>query len=166
VTPVCPYCEQPAGLVDGTRVYPHRPDLGHKRFWLCGPCDAYVGCHAEGAWAWVDGRRTTSDGTWPLGRLADAELRRAKSAAHRAVDPLWSGQCCCDGHVAAGGRCPRCGTVAVPSLTRSQAYAALAKAMRMNKDQCHIGLFDLEQCRAAVEAAHELRKRIQQLRRR
>lgn len=71
----CPYCEQPAKLVTGDSIYPQRPDLHYKLFWLCRPCDAYVGCH--------DG------GQRPLGRLANGELRRAKMAAHAAFDPLW-----------------------------------------------------------------------------
>ena len=71
----CPYCGDTAGLVGGDRIYPHRPDLHAKRFWLCSPCAAYVGCHP---------------GTdKPLGRLADDELRRAKMAAHGMFDDLW-----------------------------------------------------------------------------
>lgn len=135
MTPVCPYCEVPAVLVDGKKIYPHRPDLAARKFWLCGPCDAYVGCHVRGAWSWRDGVRVTSDGTLPLGRLADAELRAAKSAVHAELDKLWPG----------GG------------MTRGRAYALLAKAMGMNKDQCHVGLFDLEQCHKAAGEATKLR---------
>lgn len=75
MTPTCDYCQQPAKLVSGTVIYPHRQDLADKRFWNCAPCDAYVGCH--------DGTET------PLGRLANEELRKAKMAAHAAFDPLW-----------------------------------------------------------------------------
>jgi hypothetical protein len=74
-TVTCPYCDANAPLVTGAKVYPHLPHLHHKRFYLCSPCNAYVGCH---------------DGTTrPLGRLADAALRHAKIAAHAAFDPLW-----------------------------------------------------------------------------
>jgi hypothetical protein len=72
---LCPYCSQSAQLVTGAVIYPHRPDLHHKQFWSCQPCDAYVGCHG-----------TSSN---PLGRLANAELRSAKKMAHAAFDPLW-----------------------------------------------------------------------------
>lgn len=58
----CPYCERHAELVGGEVIYPHRPDLGSKKFWLCTPCNAYVGCHAG------------DDGTRPLGRLTAADL--------------------------------------------------------------------------------------------
>lgn len=64
--PICPYCNKAAELVDGTAVYPHRSDLAHKRFWLCKPCDAWVGTHRD------------SKKHLPLGRLADKELREAK----------------------------------------------------------------------------------------
>lgn len=71
----CPYCGNPAANVGGDVVYPHRPDLAPKRFWVCLPCDARVGCHG------------TSDR--PLGRLANAELRQWKMKAHAVFDPIW-----------------------------------------------------------------------------
>jgi len=72
---VCPYCSRAACLVDGVMIYPHRSDLHDKKFYLCPPCDAYVGCHPGT--------------TRPLGRLANTELRAAKIEAHAAFDPLW-----------------------------------------------------------------------------
>lgn len=72
---ICSYCQQPAQLVGGDVIYPHRPDLYALRFYQCEPCDAWVGCHRETA--------------KPLGRLANAELRQAKQDAHAAFDPLW-----------------------------------------------------------------------------
>lgn len=72
---ICPYCGEDAYRVPGTEIYPHRPDLADKHFWLCSPCNAYVGCHRN------------SDK--PLGRLANQELRRWKRRAHEAFDPLW-----------------------------------------------------------------------------
>ena len=74
---VCPYCSEPARLVNGVVIYPHREDLFGKKFWKCYPCDAYVGTHIN------------SEGHKPLGRLANRELRQAKMAAHKAFDPLW-----------------------------------------------------------------------------
>lgn len=74
----CDYCGNPAELVGGLDVYPHRPDLADKKLWRCVPCSAYVGCH---------------DGTTrPLGRLANARLRAAKKRAHAAFDPMWKNQ--------------------------------------------------------------------------
>lgn len=73
--PKCPYCGMPTEKATGKLIYPHRRDLQDMHYWLCNPCDAYVGCHR---------------GTWkPFGRIANSELRRAKVAAHNAFDPLW-----------------------------------------------------------------------------
>jgi len=74
--PICPYCTATSEHVGGDVIYPRRPDLAEKKFWICKPCNAYVGCH-----------KGTPE---PLGRLADAELRQAKMDAHEAFDALWS----------------------------------------------------------------------------
>ena len=73
--PICPHCQQSAALVDGSAIYPHRPDLHAKRFYLCAPCGAYVGCHPG----------TTN----ALGTPANAQLRAARQRAHAAFDPIW-----------------------------------------------------------------------------
>jgi len=74
---VCDYCGNPAELVGGAVIYPHRPDLGHLKFWLCAPCGAWTGTHSNSA----DHK--------PKGRLANAELRAARIQAHTAFDPIW-----------------------------------------------------------------------------
>lgn len=74
---ICPYCDTPAQLVSGDKIYPHRRDLHHRKFWRCRRCDAYVGTHPS------------SKKHKPLGRLANRELRQAKVAAHEAFDWLW-----------------------------------------------------------------------------
>ena len=104
-------------MVGGKEIYPHRPDLYSLNFYQCKPCGAYVGCHKTG------------DGKQPLGRLANAELRAAKSAAHAAFDPMWK-----DG-----------------KKKRGSAYAWLADALGIDKRDCHIGMFDVETCRRVVE---------------
>lgn len=106
----CPYCHGVAEFVHGDEIYEHRPDLHNKMFYICKPCDAYVGCHA------------TSDA--PLGRLADAELRKAKVAAHNAFDHLWK----------TGG------------MKRGDAYGLLARELGIPKKECHIGMFDVAMC--------------------
>lgn len=78
LTPICPYCQQHSVEVDGMAIYKHRPDLAHLRFYLCSPCDAYVGTH----------RGTRK----PLGTLANANLRRLRNMAHAAFDPLWNAE--------------------------------------------------------------------------
>ena len=129
----CPYCKQPAQLVGGDVIYPHRPELAGLKFHHCAPCSAYVGCHKAGAWTYdTTGRKVVSDGTLPLGRLANAELRKAKQQAHAAFDPLWQ-----------SGR-----------YNRRVAYAWLAKELGIRVDQCHIAEFDVRQCRAVVAATN------------
>ena len=112
---LCNYCQKPAERVTGYEIYPHRPDLYRKTFWRCVPCKAYVGCHKN------------SD--TPLGRLANAELRKAKLEAHTVFDPLW-----------------RRGT-----MSRRHAYALLAQKMGIPANQAHIGMFDVPQCRQVKE---------------
>lgn len=120
---ICPYCNNEAQLVSGEVVYPHRPDLYDKHFWVCVPCDARVGCH---------------DGTTkPLGRLANAELRQAKMAAHAAFDPLWQRW------------------KALTGLPRSKAYAWLAQQLGIPHKDCHIGMFDVDQCERVVQVCLE-----------
>jgi hypothetical protein len=133
--PCCPYCDRKADLVGGAAIYPSRPDLFGLKFWRCAPCDAYVGCHKTGAWVWRGAKKVASDGTLPLGRLANAALRKAKSAAHAAFDPLWK----------SGG------------MTRREAYAWLADALGISPDNCHIGMMDLDACRAVVAVVKNVR---------
>ncbi len=71
----CRYCGQPARLVSGDQIYPHRSDLTSLKFWRCAPCKAWVGVH----------RGTET----PLGILATAELRKLKSQVHAAFDQIW-----------------------------------------------------------------------------
>lgn len=77
--------------------------------------------------AWV-GTHKNSPTHAPLGRLANPELRKAKMAAHAAFDPWWK-----------SGR-----------MSRRKAYALLAEKMGIHKDQAHIGMFDVEQCKQVV----------------
>lgn len=112
----CPYCEASALLVTGESIYPHRPDLYHKYFYLCPDCDAYVGCHPTGG------------GKKPLGRLANAELRKAKQLAHSSIDIHWQSGC----------------------ISRTEVYRRLSVLMQLAAKDTHIGMFDLNQCKLAA----------------
>ena len=125
----CDYCDRPARLVTGNVIYPHRPDLFVKKFWQCSPCGAHVGCHP----AQTKRQKGMGDGSVPMGRLANAELRKAKQAAHAAFDPLWL-------------------TSADRRGARAEAYAWLSEAIGMSAANCHIGMFDVDACRAVVAA--------------
>ena len=113
----CPYCGREADFVAGSAQFYSGVDYGPV--WACDPCDARVGCH----------RGTTM----PLGRLANRELRRWKSRAHKAFDPLWK----------------------TKAMSRSKAYGLLANALGIHKSACHIGMFDVDLCRRTVDFAQE-----------
>jgi hypothetical protein len=120
----CPYCGRSAELVTGAVIYPRRPDLHPRKFWHCAPCRAYVGTHVNSA---------THE---PLGRLANATLRAAKSNAHRFFDPLWQ----------RGG------------MTRRQAYAWLAGRLGIPVAACHIGWFDVNMCHRVIRLSKQKQK--------
>ena len=72
---ICLYCNKKAELVGGDVIYPSRPDLACKKFYLCTPCDAFVGTH----------RATCA----PLGTLAKPKLRLLRKNCHALFDPIW-----------------------------------------------------------------------------
>lgn len=92
--------------------------------WACIPCNAWVGTHEN------SGQHKA------LGRLANAELREWKKRAHNSFDPLWKEK------VSAG---------ADRQTERNKAYGWLAKWMNINRNYCHIGMFDVEQCKTVVK---------------
>lgn len=112
---ICDYCGCEAALVGGKEIYPYRPDLFHLQFWKCTPCDAWVGCHR-------------SSNAVALGRLANSELRDAKSLAHKAFDPTWKSG----------------------AMSLKAAYRWLSEKMGVSFSDCHIGMFDVLQCREVV----------------
>lgn len=74
--PQCIECGEHSKLVRGDKVYPHRPDLFSRNFYLCA-CGAYCGTH----------KGTTK----PLGYPCGPETRKARMRAHEAFDKLWKG---------------------------------------------------------------------------
>lgn len=122
--PTCDYCHRTAELVNGYMVYERcRPDLKHQKFWRCKPCEAWVGCHPGSA--------------IPMGRLANAELRKAKQAVHRVLDPLWKSG----------------------AMSRNDAYKMLAQGMGIAIQNCHVGMFDVPACETAVAVLKDYRER-------
>lgn len=119
----CPYCGQKAMLRNAAEVYgakyAHVGNLYVCPQWPT--CDSYVGCHR---------------GTMvPLGRMADKELRLAKSAAHRMFDALWKKR------VLQG---------LDKKTARGAGYAWLSKATGINREKCHIGMMDVKECREVI----------------
>ena len=100
----CDYCGRETEYVDSKVIY----GKSYGKIYLCRNCMAYVGVH-----------KGTDK---PLGRLANAELRNWKKAAHAVFDPLWKyGRF--RGH-------------------RNAAYAWLAQKMGLPVEKTHIGMFD------------------------
>ena len=108
----CDYCGHLAKYVDSEVIY----KKSYGMIYLCSPCDAYVGTH----------KRTDT----PLGRLANAELRKWKKLAHAYFDPIWQ-----------HGRFKK---------RRGDAYKWLSEQMKLPVSETHIGMFDVEQCRQVV----------------
>jgi hypothetical protein len=125
-SPTCPYCGRPAEFLPSSETLYHGRDYGPA--YACLPCKAWVGCH----------RGTTQ----PLGRLADAALRRAKIDAHGAFDRTWRAL-----HARR--------QAAEPGYTlgraRASRYRRLAELLGIPPQECHIGMFDVETCRRVIE---------------
>lgn len=77
------------------------------------------------------------DGTdIPLGSMADTFTRAARSEAHGAFDALWKG----------GG------------WTRAEAYGWMEKMLGLPPERAHIGMLNMRQCEALIEAVANLAK--------
>lgn len=119
-TVYCDYCGTLAEFVDSKVVY----GRSYGMMYLCPKCKAYVGVHK---------------GTdIPLGRLADAELRKWKNEAHRAFDPLWQ--------------------IGPFRKKRNAAYEWLAEQMNLPVEETHIGMFDIEKCQLAIQICNNKTK--------
>lgn len=114
----CPYCKNPAHLMERSVVDEHN----HKGMvWACIPCDAWVPTHAN------------SLENKPMGRLANQELRWAKSQAIEAFTALWKAW----------------------EVDRRTAYAWLAEQLNISMSDCDFGKFDLARCVKAYEVANQ-----------
>jgi hypothetical protein len=118
----CDYCGKPATLLASSASLYEGNDFGPAWFCPCRP--AWVGCHPGT--------------TRALGRLADADLRKAKIAAHAAFDQLWRGKMRRDA-------CSK-------GKARGIGYAWLADQLGIDTAACHIGMFDVATCQRVVEA--------------
>ncbi len=117
----CPFCNSRVSIVDSAKIY----GRSYGFIYLCSAypnCDARVGCHP---------------GTIkPLGTLADKELRRWRSLAHRQFDPLW-----------------QLGVF----KTRDAAYKWLSKTMKLPLRNTHIAMFNIRQCQRAIACVEDFK---------
>ena len=125
----CPYCSKETELVDSACVY-HGHSYG--LIYLCRECSAWVGVH-----------KGTQES---LGRLANAELRKAKNNAHLYFDPI-----------AKTGLINQMGLPFINGISnRNKAYLWLSEQMKIKKKFCHIGMFDIKQCQSVVSICDKL----------
>lgn len=115
----CTYCGQPAEWVENKEVYGRNYGDSYM-IWLCRSCDAYVGCH-----------NNTKEAK---GNFANKELRAARVAAHKFIDPLWRSR----------------------KYSRKTIYARLSDAFG---ETIHIGESDAKRCYEIIETAKLLFQR-------
>lgn len=118
----CPYCGAKVVLKDATYIYHTKESRSYGYVWVCSnfpKCDSYVGCHK---------------GTQiPLGRVANKELRKYKSEAHKVFDRFW-----------------KSGLV-----SRKEAYVWLADMLHIKEEDCHIGMFDIDMCKQVISICNK-----------
>lgn len=132
---ICPYCQNPAEYTDSAAVYRGQ---SYGMVYLCRPCDAYVGVH-----------KGTDK---PLGRMANKDLREWKVKAHAAFDPLWEAKL-------AKRRRER-GPEYKKVFARGSGYKWLAEQLGIERKDCHIGMFDVEQCKRVVEICQPIANKL------
>ena len=71
--------------------------------------------------------------TTPLGTMANRELRELRMKVHKTFDKMWKYK------------------FNDTYMDRTKAYLWLAKKMEMTKDECHIGMFGIEECKKALK---------------
>lgn len=111
------------------------PECGKKMMLRRGKFGWFYGCLAWPKCLCTHGAHQQSK--LPLGTPCDTETRRARIQAHRSIDVLWKGR-------NGDGK---------GIMSRDQVYAYLARKMGIRRGKCHIGDFDLEQCREAARIA-------------
>lgn len=122
---VCPYCEGETKKVDSKVIY----GKSYGDIMLCRPCNAYVGCHKEG-----------ENKGQAKGSVANYELREARKRAHYWFDKI-----------AKTGLINKIWRVYIPKTSnRNKAYRWLSEQMGMDREHCHIGMMNVDQC-AQVE---------------
>ncbi len=119
----CQYCKRPTELVDSKIVY--RKSYG--LIYLCKPCQAWVGVH-EGT-------------TRPKGEVANAQLRQLRKKAHKYFDFLWKEKL---------RRKRLTDPLYKKRRARASAYKWLAKELGIEGKDCHIGMFDMQQCQKTI----------------
>lgn len=107
---ICPYCKQKSEYVDSKIIY----GKSYGFIYYCKKDGAYVGVH-----------KGTNEA---LGRLANAELRKAKKDAHEYFDKIWK----------------------LEIMKRNEAYKWLSEKLKLEPEYTHIGMFGVKTCKDVV----------------
>ena len=119
----CIECGTVPRLTDGAEIYPHRADLHAKRFYVCDSCtSSYCGCHPET--------------TVPLGYPCGAATRKARSAAHSVIDPIWRERL----------------------ASRKDVYSDLARKLGVPREECHVAWMTADQAYRAADMGQDIRR--------
>lgn len=120
---ICPYCKSTPIFVDSSVVY----KKSYGFIYLCPTCKAYVGANKE-----------TNE---PLGRLSNEILRYWKKQAHEVFDVI-----------AKTDLINKVWDEFIPKVSnRQKAYLWLSIQMNIDPKYCHIGMFNVEQCKQVIE---------------
>ena len=130
----CQYCKRQTELLDSKIIY----GKSYGLIYLCKPCKAWVGVH---------------QGTdKPKGDVANVELRQLRIEAHKYFDFLWKEKL-------------RRERITNPKYkkykARGKAYKWLAKQLKIETKDCHIGMFDVEKCEKTILVCRPYVERIQ-----
>jgi hypothetical protein len=126
--PACPYCNGKSILRPETFIY--NEHYSDKNYWVCENypnCNAYVGTHGHGIWQ-----------NFPMGRLANPDLRNLKKNAHQLFDHMWK----------------------TKTIARGEMYSWMRRVMNLTEPEAHIGELDNDRCRELIEHLNELYSRI------
>ena len=126
--PMCPYCHGQAKFYPRSEAFYNGRDFGP--LWACvkPDCMAWVGVHRGTMVA--------------LGTLANKELRILRTQVHAMFDPIWL-------------RRWEIRSATDPKyrkfMARNGRYKHLAELMHMDRERCHIAMFDENECRLAIK---------------
>lgn len=108
---ICPYCNKEAPWVENKEIYGRNYGKSYMCYY-CKDCNAYVGCH--------------NNTRFPLGTIANKELRQWRIKTHKHLDRLWKDKI----------------------FSRREVYHKLKVAFGR---EIHVGESDIETCRAIMK---------------
>lgn len=114
----CRYCNNEVVYTSNSEIY--GKEYGNGKCYLCKNCKAFVGTHT---------------GTiYPLGTLANNELRKWRNETHLWFDKIWRNH---------------------KNSSRERTYNWLSIELNIPLHETHIGLFEIEQCKKTIELTKE-----------